>query len=78
MINHRNSGGTLVEQFANWGFDYGSSHMINVTSGPTEVNDGDYFELVYQEESDTSITIEGDHATRRTFLAIRVIGMEPV
>lgn len=78
IISHRNSAGTLLEQFLNHGWDYGTGHLSPAITGPVAVSDGDYFELIYQEESDTSVTIDGDHAQRRTYLALTVIGMIPV
>lgn len=78
IISHRNSGGTLQAQFMNWGFDYGAAHVSSAMTGVITVDDGDYFELVYQEESDASILIEGDHTTRHTFMTLKVVGMEPV
>ena len=51
---------------------------LSVSTGPLEVADGDYFVLLLQEESDNSITIEGDSGSVHTFLALKVLGMEPV
>jgi len=58
-------------------FDSGAtSHCVTVATGPLAVSSGDYFTLVILEESDNSVTIEGND-TFETFMTIRVLGMTP-
>jgi hypothetical protein len=53
----------------------GNSALVP-TTGPIAVTAGDYFTLVILEESDNSITIEGDNVFE-TFLSLKVLGMAP-
>lgn len=77
-ILQRNSGGT-VQSYARQMFIEmgGSTRALNVHTGPLPVSDGDYFTLNWTQETDNSVTIEGDSSIW-TFLALHVIGMEPV
>lgn len=78
VIRHYNSGSVLQRSVgARWIEAGNTNRVLFTTSGPLSVADGDYFDLAVQEESDTSVTIEGDQ-TIETFLALHVIGMEPV
>ena len=54
----------------------GATMTLAVSTGPLSVDDGDYFQLRYRDE-DTTVIIEGDQ-TIETFMALRVVGMEPV
>lgn len=52
--------------------EQGSSfQVLNVSTGPIDLSSGDYFELMAQTESDTSITIEGNESNE-TYLAIAI------
>jgi len=55
----------------------GATKALSIGTGPVAVEDGDYFTLTVIEETDNSVTIEGDSSIT-TFLALHVIGMEPV
>jgi hypothetical protein len=77
-VQHYNSANVLQKVYGFRGVEMGTNSWgVNVQSGPIAVSDGDYFTLAILQETDTSITIEGDHAFE-THLAIQVIGMEPV
>jgi hypothetical protein len=54
----------------------GLTMTLAVSTGPLAVDDGDYFQLRYRDE-DTSVVIEGDQ-TVETFIALTVLGMEPL
>lgn len=76
-IEHYNSSAVLQDIFGFRNLEGGSTgRCAMASSGPVAVADGDYFTLTIREESDTSITVEGD-TTPRTFLAITVVGMTP-
>lgn len=76
-IQHLNSSNVVQATYSQLALDKGSTSVcLNVSTGPVAVSDGDYFTLRYQEESDASVTIEGD-STTETFLALTVLGMEP-
>ncbi len=78
QIRHLNSGGVVQHIYGQRSVERGDSgSSICVSSGPVAVAAGDYFVLSYQEESDISVTIVGSTAIE-TFLALHVIGMEPV
>jgi hypothetical protein len=73
-IFHRNSGGTLLRNLGPRQVEMGnSSRQLQACTGPIAVSAGDYFELTVREETDNSITIEGD-GTGETYLAITVLG----
>lgn len=77
-ITHYNSAGTILNRILQFGSEFGATTKVAAMgSGPLAVTAGDYFELRVQEESDTSVTIQGG-STTRCFLALHVIGMEPV
>lgn len=77
-IVHLNSSNTVLRSFGARFIEGGTTNRIMaVATGPVAVSDGDYFQLRPREESDTSITIEGDQ-TGETFLSIKVVGMNPV
>jgi len=77
-IRHRNSADVVQHLVGIRNQEHGfTDYAITVSSGPLEVADGDYFTLMFQEESDNSVTIDGDSVIQ-TFLALTVLGMEPV
>lgn len=77
-IKHSNSAGTILHQRGPRFMQRGNTGgTLGAVSGPLPVSDGDYFELTLRNQTDTSITIEGDQ-TNETFLALHVIGMEPI
>lgn len=77
-IRHRDSANTVLTQSGLRNVEMGfTGGTICVSTGPLAVSDGDYFALLLQEESDTSITIEGDNVIH-TYISLHVIGMEPV
>jgi hypothetical protein len=72
-IFHHNSGGTLLRFFSQRFIECGvAQRMLNVASGPIAVSVGDYFVLMVQQETDTSVTIEGDD-TGQTYLSLMVL-----
>jgi hypothetical protein len=74
-INHFNSANVMQSSRGLKNADFGSgSAMIPVATGPIAVNDSDYFVLAATEESDASITIQGNGTVNYTFMALRVIG----
>lgn len=76
-IQHRNSANTLLRYYGQRFMEGGNtSRMCNVSSGAIAVSSGDYFTLNVREESDNSVTIEGDDSAQ-TFLALTVLGMTP-
>lgn len=78
FIKHFNSANTELHTIGAVSLEKGAtSTMMAVSTGPLDVSDGDYFQIMVREESDNSVTIEGDQ-TLQAFLAIHVIGMEPV
>lgn len=77
-IQHLNSSNVVQATYSQLALDKGSTSVVlNVSTGPVVVADGDYFTLRYQEESDNSVTIEGD-STTETFLSLEVKNMDPV
>lgn len=78
FITHFNSSNVAQQSAALSGVEFGNTVKRTVLpTGPIAVDDNDYFTMLYQEESDTSVTIEGD-TTIWTKLSLKVIGMEPV
>jgi hypothetical protein len=76
-IFHRNSAGTLLRNFGPRLIETGgAAKQLQAVTGPVAVTAGDYFELTVREETDASVTIDGD-GTGETYLAIKVIGMNP-
>lgn len=74
-ITHLNSSDVVQRAIGNRFVEGGQTQRIlNVATGPIAVNDGDYFLLKAREESDNSVTIEGND-TNETFMSIRVVGM---
>lgn len=73
-IQHRNAANTLLRFFGNRFVEGGNTaRMLNVSTGAIAVAATDYFTLNVREESDTSVTIEGDDAGQ-TFLSLTVLG----
>jgi hypothetical protein len=52
----------------------GATKMLAAHTGPCAVATGDYFQLWIREETDNSVTIEGDDANQ-TYLALDILGM---
>jgi len=78
-IRQFDSGGTVKNHVGQRNVEKGTTGIVlAVSTGPLLVADGDYFTLLVHEESDNSVTIEGDAAPINTFLALHVVGMEPV
>lgn len=76
LVTHFNSSNTNLRSFGNSLVEMGNAtRQLQATSGPINVSDGDYFQLRIREETDTSVTIEGD--SESTYLTIKVIGMTP-
>jgi hypothetical protein len=74
-INHFNSANVMQSSRGLKNADFGSgSVMVPVPTGPVAVNDSDYFVLAATEESDASVTIQGNGTVNYTFMSIRVIG----
>lgn len=72
-IEHRNSGGTLLEdndQSTEVGF---GAPRTTVSSGPVSVATGDYFLCHLSAESDTSLTV----VAQGSFFSIKVLGTAP-
>lgn len=77
-IIQRDSGDAIKREFGIRFAENGATGWLRcIGTGPVAVADGDYFTLEVREETDNSVTIEGD-ATAETFLSLHVIGMEPV
>ncbi len=73
-IVQRNSSNTIQRIFVNRFVEMGfTTKVLSVASGIVPVSSGDYFTLEVREESDTSVTIEGDD-TIQTFLSLKVEG----
>lgn len=51
----------------------GTARSLQAVTGPVAVSSGDYFTLTAKEETDNSVTIEGNGALK-TFLALKVLG----
>lgn len=78
QITHNNSADVTQRIFRELNVESGgTSYSAILSSGPIAVSAGDYFVAVFTEETDTSVTIEGD-GTGRAFMSIHVIGMSPV
>lgn len=76
-IQHKNSANTLLRHFgARFVEKSATGVMMQASTGPVAVSSGDYFLLMVREETDNSVTIEGDD-TGETFLALTVLGMAP-
>lgn len=77
-INQYNSSNTLLRTFGQRFIETGLTlKSLNMSTGPITVSDGDYFVLTVREETDNSVTIEGNE-TIQTFLGLLVVGMQPV
>lgn len=77
-IRHRNSSGTDLGFYGFFFVEFGTTgHSLNCSTGVLAVDDGDYFTLSVREETDTSVTIEGND-NMKTFLDLEIVGMEPV
>lgn len=77
QIWHYNSANTLLKIFGIRHVEGGNTaRMGQATTGPVLVSDSDYFVMNIQQETDTSVTIEGDDL-RQTYMALTVIGMVP-
>ena len=77
-IRHYNSSDTQLHHIGQRQTETGSNAAaLAVSTGPLAVSDGDYFTLLFVQETDTSVTVEGDQVIE-TFLALQVVGMEPV
>lgn len=74
-IHHFNSSNVLQrvigQRFIEAG---GTSWAMSCHSGPIAVAQNDYFQLKVREETDSSVTIEGDDASVHTFLSLVVLG----
>jgi hypothetical protein len=77
FIYQYNSSNTVLRAIGMRFTESGSTARSLVAhTGPLDVSDGDYFQLMITQETDTSITIEGD-STIQTFLSLTVLGMVP-
>lgn len=67
-VEQRNYGSRFMEQGT-------TARVLNNSTGPVEVADGHYFVMTAREETDTSVTIEGD-TTSRCVLSLYVLARE--